>query len=183
MLEFQKGDRAAFDKLMVKFYPRVLNFIYRFVGRREIAEDLTQDVFLKVFNQPQQYQPQAKLQTWLFTIARNVSLNELRKNKFIGFSLNQTAPTQEGELQTQISDPHAVNPSHAILQQEKVSLIKQAIAQLPENQRTAVILRRYEDFSYEEIAKTLNVSVKAVKSLLSRAKENLKKQLKDFIKY
>ncbi len=179
MLDFQKGNKASFEKLMSKYYKPLLNFIYRFVGNADTAEDLTQDVFIKVYNSVATYRPAAKFRTWLYQIARNASLNELRRNKWQTVSLDETFDTEDGETTRQIADPKAENPSQEMTQHETAELIKDAIASLPENQKTAVLLRRYEDMSYEEIAKTMNCSLEAVKSLLSRAKENLKEKLKN----
>lgn len=177
MLEFQKGDKASFEKLMAKYYPRILNFIYRFVGNREMAEDLTQEVFIRVYHSAASYQPQSKFQTWVYTIAKNISLNELRRHKGKFVSLDEPQTGEEEGLPRQLEDTKTLDPSQEILQQEKLGMIKAAIQSLPENQRMAVILRRYDDFSYEEIAYTMNLSLEAVKSLLNRAKENLKNKL------
>ena len=176
MLELKKGDRDAFEILMRKYYPRILNFVYRFLGNRQRAEDLTQDVFMKVYKSARRYRPRSKFQTWLYTIAKNSCLNELRRNRGQMISLDEPIMSHERVLKKEISDPHA-DPAGELLQKEKKALIQTAIKGLPENQRIAVILRRYESFSYAEIAATLNVTDKAVKSLLSRAKVNLKNKL------
>jgi len=181
MLDFQKGNRASFENLMHKHYKRILNFIYRFTGIRETAEDLTQEVFIKVYNSGPTYRPKAKFQTWIFTIAKNISLNELRRFKNKPVSLDGTWETEDGEMAPQVEDTRAPSPDQEIIQDEKAVIVKAAIDALPENQRMAVILRRYEDLSYEEIAKTMGCSVKAVKSLLNRAKENLRNKLAGFI--
>ncbi len=177
MLEFQGGAKASFEALMRKYYPRLLNFIHRFVGQRAIAEDLTQEVFMKVYQAVSAYRPESKFQTWIYTIAKNISLNELRRNKKSTVSLDEPLSSQDGELKREVEDPSGVRPDEELLRQETVRAVRQAIHALPENQRMAVILRRYEQFSYEEIAQTMRISVKAVKSLLSRAKENLKNKL------
>lgn len=183
MLEFQKGDKASFETLMHKYYGRVLNFVYRFTGRKDVAEDLTQDVFMKVYLNAHTYKPQAKFQTWLFTIARNISLNEIRKASHKTLSLDNTFEDDEGSpLEHQVQDEQAVHPVKKMLEEERAALVLQAIQELPENQRTAVLLRRYEDLSYEEIAKTMRCSVEAVKSLLNRAKESLKVSLAKLIR-
>jgi len=177
MLEFQAGRKDSFETLLRKYYPRLLNFIYRFVGNREAAEDLTQEVFIKVYQGASGYQPHAQFKTWLYTIARNISLNALRKNKNSGFSLDEDIDCEGDSLKRQLPDTRNLNPKEELVQKETARVVQEAIQALPENQRLAVILRRYEEFSYEEIAKTMNVSVEAVKSILNRAKENLKKSL------
>lgn len=174
MLEFQKGNKASFEKLMERHYKHVLNIIYRFVGKREIAEDLTQEVFIRVYKNGSGYRATAKFQTWLYQIAKNISLNELRSRRAKDISLEETA----GEF----PDEAGLSPSEEALKGETVKVVRSAINGLPESQRLAVILRRYENLSYEDIAKTLNCSIKAVKSLLSRAKENLKEKLSYVLK-
>ncbi len=182
MLEFQKGNKSSFEKLMERNYKRVFNLIYRFVASREIAEDLTQEVFIKVYRCASSYRPQAKFQTWLYQIAKNISLNELRRHTKKDVSLDETFETEDGQLKREIADTNALTPSQEIIQQETVEEIQAAIQSLPENQRMAVILRRYENLSYEDIAKTMNCSLEAVKSLLNRAKESLKEKLSRFVK-
>lgn len=182
MLEFQKGNKASFETLIRKYFPRLLNFIYRYVSSREAAEDITQEVFIRVYKSGYGYKPQSKFQTWIFTIARNLSLNELRRNKQRTVSLDATLSSDEGELKRQIEDPNSISPGEDMLRGEKAAAVKAAIDDLPENQRVAVLLRRYELFSYEEIGRTMNISPKAVKSLLSRAKESLKDRLAGWAK-
>ncbi|MCK5083475.1 MAG: sigma-70 family RNA polymerase sigma factor, partial [Candidatus Omnitrophica bacterium] len=98
MLEFQSGNKASFETLMRKYFPRLINFIYRYVSDREAAEDLAQEVFIRIYKSGSSYSPQSKLQTWIFTIARNLSLNELRRNKHRTVSLDATFSSGDGEL-------------------------------------------------------------------------------------
>lgn len=182
MLEFQKGHKASLEELMHKYYPRLLNFIYRLIGNREAAEDITQEVFVRVYKSAACYRPQAKFQTWVFTIARNLSLNELRRGKKTAVSLEEPFLSGDGEVKRQVADPQGENPDQELLREEKTAAVKAAIHDLPENQRTAVLLRRYEEFSYEEIAQAMQISVQAVKSLLSRAKNNLRDSLAKWVK-
>ena len=181
MLAFQNGSRSAFETLMENYYSRVLNFIYRFVANKEIAEELTQEVFLRVFKFGPRYKPKSKFQTWLYTIAKNLCLNELRKNKDHITSLDEPASIGNEALQKQIDNPGSSGADVELIRKEKAMAIRQAINDLPDNQRLAVILRRYDSFSYAEIAETLGVSDKAVKSLLSRAKVNLRRRLSGLV--
>lgn len=181
MLEFIQGNKASFEALMRKYFPRLLNFIYRYVGNRQIAEDLTQEVFIKVHNAASKYSPQSKFQTWIFTIAKNMSLNELRRLKRPMISIDESIDLGTDHVQRQFSDETTEAPDKNILEDEKVQAIRTAINDLPKNQRMAVVLRRYENMSYEEIALTMNTSEKAVKSLLNRSKENLKIRLQKFV--
>ncbi|MBI5149469.1 MAG: sigma-70 family RNA polymerase sigma factor [Candidatus Omnitrophica bacterium] len=177
MLDFQGGDKASFEALMRKYYPRLLNFIYRFTGSAELAEDLTQEVFLKVYSASTAYRPKSKFQTWVYTIAKNISLNELRRHKKTPLSLDEPFLSEDGPVQRQLEDTQTPRADEQMLRDETSAAVRAAINSLPENQRVAVILRRYEQFSYEEIGQTMQMSVKAVKSLLSRGKENLKNKL------
>ncbi len=181
-LEFQKGEARAFDTLMHKYYKRVLNFLYRYCADAALAEDLTQEVFLKVYENASRYTPQSKLQTWIYTIAHNLVLNELRTRKRKMVSIEATFESDDSTLKRQFEDPNTPSPAQGILDEEKQDIIRKAILSLPENQRTAVLLRRFEDMSYEEIAQAMQTSVQAVKSLLNRAKENLREKLADFVK-
>jgi RNA polymerase sigma-70 factor (ECF subfamily) len=181
MLEFQGGHQPSFETLMRKYFSRLLNFIYRYVGDRETAEDLTQEVFICVYKSGPRYQPQSKFQTWVFTIARNLSLNELRRHKHHIVSLDENVFSETERLKCQARDAHGTSLDQELLKEERKSAIRAAINDLPESQRVAVLLRRYEQFSYEEIARTMSISVKAVKSLLNRAKGNLKDRLSKWV--
>lgn len=177
MLEFQKGNKASFEALMRKYYGRVLNFVYRFVNNRDMAEDITQDVFVKIYKSASGYKPKAKFQTWVFTIAKNTAFNEYRHLNRQGYSLDESFSDGSESYQSVLIDEQAEKPDERLKKAETVKIIREALQALPEQQRAAVILRRYQNFSYEEIAQTMGTSVKAVKSLLNRAKENLKNML------
>ncbi len=181
MMAFKEGDNPSFEKLMVKYFPRVLNFVYRYTNNRAISEEIAQEVFIKVYQNRAKYEPRAKFQTWVFTIARNVSLNELRRKKPT-FSIDTPVITSQGSINRQFEDEKAVMADQQMLKEERASYVREAISSLPENQRVATILLRYEGLSYAEIAKTMNTTEKAVKSLLSRAKESLKEKLAKFVK-
>ncbi len=176
MIEFSKGDKSAFEHLMKKYFSRVMNFIYRFTNNRDIAEELTQEVFIKVYNSGKNYVPKAKFRTWLYTIARNISLNEIRRNNNSSLSLD-TSIYKDFNGYTYITNDNAEPADHNLSREEISDVIRTAISLLPKNQRIAVILRRYDNFSYEEIASTMGMSVSAVKSLLSRAREKLRNTL------
>ena len=180
MLAVKKGDRNAFDDLMRKYYPRILNFAYRFIGNRQLAEDLAQDVFMKVYRSAARYQPYSKFQTWLYTIAKNTCLNELRSHRSPVISLDEGPHADDSELRKELPNPVA-DPATDLLEKEREAQVRAAIDDLSEKQKMAVLLKRYEGFTYAEIAATLDVTEKAVKSLLSRAKVNLKNKLVNVI--
>jgi len=182
MIEFQKGDARSFEKLMRKYYPRVLNFIYRYGLNRHAAEDLTQEIFLKIHQMGPGYRPKSKFQTLLYTIVRNSALNAIRNERKYAVSLDEGIGSEEGDTYQQTMDDGKPSALEAMVEQEKSDKIQAIINELPENQRSAVFLKRYENMSYEEIAQSLNCSVKAVKSLLNRAKETLKIKMAGILK-
>lgn len=178
MLRFKQGDQAAFESLLTKYFPRVLNFIVRFVNVHEEAEDLTQEVFIKVYKGAWEYSPKAQFKTWLYTVARNLALNEIRRRSRIAGSLDAPVDyNDEGKTTREVADENAVRPDAGVTEEERATLVREALQALPANQREAIILLRYEDFTYEEIARTMGLSLQAVKSLLNRAKENLRVRL------
>lgn len=183
MRQVQRGDREAFALLMERYQRPVIAFIYRTVGDLSDAEDLAQQVFLQVFKAAPRYQPAGKFTTWLFTIARNLCLNELRRR-----ARHPTEPleTTPGGLVTasggpQLADSHTVGPADQLLRQELEARVEEAIHALPENQRTALLLCREQDFSYDDIARVLGCSLTATKSLIHRARETLKRRLKPYL--
>lgn len=182
MLKFKQGDKLAFDELLDKYHRPVINNIYRMIQDRHEADDLAQEVFIRVYNSSKNYQPTAKFSTWIYKITMNLCLNELRRRKKKVFSLDENIPTQEGQVKIEIAEKDKDLPPEELAKRELQDIVRRAIESLPENQRMAVILRRYEDLSYEDIAKTMNCSVSAVKSLLNRAKEMLKEKLVSYIK-
>lgn len=174
MLDAQKGNTASFEALLRKYFSRIFNFAYRYLNSRESAEDIAQETFIRVHCSLARYSPQSKFQTWVYVIARNLCLNELRKNKHKAYSLDGMLETQDGDIPTQFADHNAPDPSNELVSKETLAKLLEVIESLPENQRTAVLLQRFEGLSYEEIAKVLDCSLQAVKSLLNRAKESLK---------
>ncbi len=172
MLDFKSGNHAAFEALLRKYFPRILNYVYRFMRERAAAEDLAQEVFMRVYDRASSYTARAKFKTWLYTIAHNVAINELRKRGRESLSL--FAQDDEGTVGAiQMADDRAEAPGVGMERDERRDMVKGAINALPDRQREAVILRRYEELSYEEIAKAMGTTVKAVKSLLNRAMEGL----------
>ena len=181
MLRVRRGDRQAFRELVERHQRAVIQTIHRAIGDAWEAEDLSQRVFVQVWRSAARYQPTAKFTTWLFTIVHNTILNEYRRRSRRGAeSLDALAqPEDENESPgTQFADAQSPDPARAVAERELQARIGAAIRQLPDSQRTAVVLCRFEGQSYEEIAKVLGCSVPAVKSLLHRARETLKEQLR-----
>ena len=186
MLQVQKGDMAAFEQLVEKYQRPVVNLLHRTLGDATEAEDLAQNVFVQVFKSAPRYRVTARFSTWLFTIARNLCLNEIRRrSRHPAQSLDQPVEGDEGESdgswKPAWSDPQARRPGDSILQDELEQKIEEALGQLPEAQRTALLLCRQEELSYEEIAEILGCSLSATKSLIHRAREVLRARLKPYL--
>jgi RNA polymerase sigma-70 factor (ECF subfamily) len=182
MLRVKRGDRAAFAELVEKYNQPVLNFIYRSLRDETEAEDLAQNVFLQVYKSRSRYQRTAKFSTWLFTIARNLCLNELRRrSRHHAESIEETQTENEDQPQRQYEDKSQMAPPEKLLHGELAQKIEEALAELPENQRSAILLCRQDELSYDEIAEVLDCSLSATKSLIHRGRETLKEKLKRYL--
>jgi RNA polymerase sigma-70 factor (ECF subfamily) len=182
MLRVKRGDRAAFAELVEKYKQPVMNFVYRSLRDETEAEDLAQNVFLQVYKSRSRYRRTAKFSTWLFTIARNLCLNEFRRrSRHPAESIEETHTENEDQPQRQYEDKSQMAPPEKLLHRELAQKIEEALAELPENQRSAILLCRQEEFSYEEIAEVLDCSLSATKSLIHRGRETLKEKLKRYL--
>jgi len=177
MLAFQGGDERAFQELIERNHSRVIGLAYRFVGSRPEAEDLAQEVFLRIFRARRTYRPTAKFSTWMFRIAANVSLNALRDRARRRDDISIGRLSGEDQESFTVPDPGAPAPDHRMGRSELEQKVREAIGELPEKEQIAVVLNKYEGLSYADIARTLGCSTMAVKSLLARARENLKERL------
>ncbi len=180
MTRVRDGDTDAFRILIERHQRAVINTIHRGIGDAWEAEDLAQRVFLQVYRSAKRYKPTAKFTTWLFTITRNTILNEhRRRSRHAAESLEALQNPSHGEGGGwEAPDATTPDPSHEVIERELQDKIMEVVQQLPEAQRTAVILCRYEGLSYEEIAAVLGCSVSATKSLLHRARLTLKEKLR-----
>jgi RNA polymerase sigma-70 factor (ECF subfamily) len=183
MLCVRTGDLAAFEALVNKYKQPVMNLIYRTIQDATEAEDIAQNVFIQVYKSADRYEVSAKFSTWLYTIARNLCLNELRRrSRHRADSLEATRPEDEDEPVRQFEDKKTFSAPQAVLQGELEDKIQQALSELPENQRTAILLFREQEMSYDEIAKILGCSLSATKSLIHRGRETLKQRLKPYLR-
>jgi RNA polymerase sigma-70 factor (ECF subfamily) len=183
MLRVKRGDQAAFTELVEKYQQPVMNLVARTLRDETEAEDVAQNVFLQVHKAAHRYQVTAKFTTWLFTIARNLCLNEIRRrSRHPADSLDETASEDDEQPRRQAVDVKTFAPPESLLQSELEDKIEEAVAALPENQRTAILLCRGDEHSYEEIAEILGVSVSATKSLIHRGRETLKELLKPYLR-
>lgn len=172
------GETDAFEALVERHQRLVVGTVARMLGNNSDVEDIAQQVFVRVWKSAKRYVPRAKFTTWLLKITRNLVFNELRRR-----SRHARVPLQleQEEEQRPVKDEHAMAPDASLLEQELQRAIEAAIAQLPETQRMAVVLRRYDDLSYEQIADVLDQSVPAVKSLLFRARTELRSHLSRYL--
>jgi RNA polymerase sigma-70 factor (ECF subfamily) len=183
MLRVQRGDRDAFTELVRKYQQPIFNFILRTLRDETEAEDLAQATFVQVWKSARRYQASAKFSTWIYTIARNLCLNEIRRRaRHPAESLDGSAHTGAEDIAPQIEDRAAPHPPGALLQGELEMKLAEALGDLPENQRTAILLCQRDELSYEEIARVLGCSLAATKSLIFRGRETLKLRLKAYLK-
>ena len=180
MLRSGQGDLAAFHILVERHQHAVIGTAAKMLGNPSEAEDIAQMVFLRAWKSAPRYQPDAKFTTWLMTITRNLVFNEGRRKKRARLEPLEL-PGESGQSIRLISDASQVPADKQAVQNEVQSAIDSAIAALPEKPRMALILRRYENMPYEDIAKVLKVSVPSVKSLLFRARVQLKDQLAEYL--
>jgi RNA polymerase sigma-70 factor (ECF subfamily) len=176
MLDVKAGDEASFDLLLQKYRTPLVNFLYRMVRDSATAEDLAQEVFLRVYRARQKYSPSAKFTTWMFRIATNLALNSVRDNRHRRMQMSLDAPADEDETPIQVPTREMRIDEH-LAERDRAQFIHKAITALPEKQRLAVLLHKYEEMDYGEIAKILECSESALKSLLFRAYETLRVQL------
>lgn len=183
MLQVRDGDRTAFETLVEKYKQPVVNLVARTIGDFTEAEDIAQHVFVQVYKSAHRYEVTAKFSTWLFTIARNLSLNEIRRrSRHRADSLDETFADDDVNPMRQAPDLQTTGPTEHLLRDELEAKVEEAIADLPEKQRTALLMCRHEEFSYEEIARVVGCSLSATKSLIHRARETLKERLKPYLR-
>jgi RNA polymerase sigma-70 factor (ECF subfamily) len=180
MLRVRGGDAGSFEELLRRYRTPLVNYFNRLLRDPALAEDLAQEVFLRVYQARERYQPEAQFSTWLYRIATNLAINTVRDRRDVAPRNNSQNPNEEPAT-ARIVDPRPSAEQHLIAS-GRDGLIRQALEALPENQRMAVILHKYQEVDYRHIAKTLGVSVSAVKSLLFRAYETLRVRLEPYLK-
>jgi RNA polymerase sigma-70 factor, ECF subfamily len=184
MLAYQAGDEAAFDRIVGAYSGQLYSLFTRFLGAAPEREDLVQDVFLRVIRARERYQPTARFSTWLYRIAFNIAVNRTQRGADEA-SLDAPATDSRGGAARETADTRGDEPSEALARGDVVSAVRAAIAALPEAQRMALVLAKYEELPYAEIAIVLRIvlrsSEKAIKSMVHRARENLREQLAPFL--
>ena len=175
MLRVKEGDGASFGTLLEKHRSSVVHFLFRMVQNHAVAEELAQEVFLRVYRSRGTYEPTAKFTTWLFRIATHLALNALRDGK--NERLQERLDDDTSELPVRQVSDRRPSVEQSMLYQAKMEEIRRAITALPDKQRAAVLMHKYEEMEYSQIAKVLSCSESAVKSLLFRAYETLRARL------
>jgi RNA polymerase sigma-70 factor, ECF subfamily len=181
MLDVKAGDEQSFALLLHRYRTPLVNFLYRMVRNREQAEDLAQEVFIRVYRARAEYVPSAKFTTWLFRIATNLALNSIRDTRHQRMEVSLDAPvtvdSEEGDERPLDVAEKNPNIEEHLVQEAQREMIRHAIDKLPEKQRAAVLLHKYQELDYGEISKILSCSESALKSLLFRAYETLRVEL------
>ena len=184
MLEVRADSADAFEELMKRYQNRLVSLMTHLVGRRDMAEDLAQDVFLRIYRARKRYVPGSKFSTWLYTIANNVASNALRglaRRKEINLVGSPSGEMSNQPLEAAAVEASGLMPTRQLDKAELHEVVKLAIATLNERQRMAVLLNKFEHLSYEEIAEVMQLSPSAIKSLLSRARSNLREILDPYL--
>ncbi len=182
MLRVKAGDDAAFEYLVQKYRRPMVSYMYRMCHNAAAAEDLAQEVFLRVYRSRGNYEPSAKFTTWLYRIATNLAVNHARDSRHERpeNTVSVDEPDQETGLALDLPDG-SLTAEEALLRRERMAAIRQRVESLPVRQRTAVIMHKYQQMDYHQIAEVLKLSESATKSLLFRAYETLRVQLKEFL--
>lgn len=182
MLRFRDGDESAFEQLVDNNVRKVHALVYRFLGSPTEVEDITQEVFLRLYKTAPRYVPSAKFSTYLYRIVANLCFNALRSKRKTRFRQIHGADGDDEAFYSNVPDTSGPLPDGSLKARELQTKISEAINKLPESQKLAILLNKYEDKSYDEIAEILECSTMAVKSLLSRARENLRQSLENYLR-
>lgn len=182
MLSFAKGDERAFKELFAKHQKNIINFCFRFCSDREVAEELAQEVFVRAYQAASRYRPEARFSTWLYRIAVNICLNESRKRKYRVHIESIDQPIQNGhsEIMREVEDPESSSAQDLLEAREREILIGQAMTALSEKQRAALLLRGFNEFSYQEIGRQMSISESKVKSLIYKGRQRMQELLKNY---
>jgi RNA polymerase sigma-70 factor (ECF subfamily) len=182
MLRVRAGDDAAFDHLVEKFRRPIISFMYRMAHNQAVAEELAQEVFLRIYRSRATYAADAKFTTWMYRIATNLAVNHARDSKAerAEATVSIDESDEETGLTIDVADPH-MSAEQALLRRERLAAIRRHVEALPERQRVAVFMHKYQGMDYRQIAEVLKLSESATKSLLFRAYETLRERLKEFI--
>jgi len=182
MLRVAEGDEAAFNFLAGKYHRPMIHFLYRMVGNQAVAEELAQEVFLRVYRARTSYRAEARFTTWLYRIATNLAVNHARdtRHERAAQTVYLDAPDEESGATPDLADDEPTAEQH-MLREERMAAIRSHVMALPERQRMAVLMHKYQGMDYRQIGDVLKLSESATKSLLFRAYQTLREKLKDFV--
>ena len=182
MLRVAAGDEAGFNYLVQKYHRAMINFLYRMVHNQSVAEELAQEVFLRVYRSRESYRAEAKFTTWLYRIATNLAVNHARdtKHERSAQSVYLDVPDEETGTTPEVADDRP-SVEQSLLKDERMAAIRKHVMALPERQRTAVLMHKYQGLDYRQIGEVLKLSESATKSLLFRAYQTLREKLKEFV--
>ncbi|OHB81644.1 MAG: RNA polymerase subunit sigma-70 [Planctomycetes bacterium RBG_16_64_12] len=186
MLEVRDDSAAAFEELMLRYQGRLLTVLEHLVHSRDQAEDLAQEVFLRVYRARKSYVPGAKFSTWLFTIANNVASNALRarsRRREVNLEVRESGPMGANPLEAMVQASSGQIPARQLDKAEMRDIVRMALEALNDRQRIAVLLSKFEGMSYADIAVTMELTPQAIKSLLSRARGNLREVLEPYLEH
>jgi len=184
MLQVREDDAEAFEELMLRYQGRLVTVLEHLVGSRDQAEDLAQEVFLRVYRARKRYVPGAKFSTWLYTIANNVASNALRtrsRRREVNLGPQGSGPMGTKPLETMVQASSGQLPTRQLDKAEVRDMVRMALQSLNDRQRLAVLLSKFEGMSYADIAESMHISPQAIKSLLSRARVNLRDVLEPYL--
>ncbi len=182
MLELRAGNMAAFDFLIQKYRKPIIHFMFRMVHNQAVAEELAQEVFLRVYRSRETYRAEARFSTWLYRIATNLGVNQARDTKQERSASTIYLDETDSETGTTPDLADATpGAESAMLRRERMNAIREVVLELPERQRMAVLMHKYEEMDYKQIGDVLKLSESATKSLLFRAYQTLREKLKDFV--
>lgn len=184
MLRAKEGDDVAFSKLVSTYQDRLVNIFFHLVQNQEVAEDLAQEVFLRIYRARRGYVPTARFSTWLFRIANNLASNSRRdkgRRKEVTLAGTESGPLGPRPQEQLATEKSALMPARQLDKREMQGVVQKALETLNDRQRMAVLLHKYEDMSYEDIGDAMEMTTTAVKSLLSRARDNLRIALEPYM--
>jgi RNA polymerase sigma-70 factor (ECF subfamily) len=182
MLAVAAGDEAGYNYLVGKYHRQIIHFLYWMVHNEAVAEELAQEVFLRVYRSRESYRAEAKFSTWLYRIATNLAVNHARDTKYerTAQTLELDAPDSESGSTPEVADDDP-NVEQRLMREERMAAIRAQVAALPERQRMAVLMHKYQEMDYRQIGEVLKLSESATKSLLFRAYQTLRESLKEFV--
>src|SRR3989338_6083615 len=180
----EQGERSAFDNIFNKYKTLIINLSYRFVKDQGTAEEIAQDVFIKIYEKKVKFDPKSKFSTWLYRVTINASLDSLRHRKKGAYSLNEEIKSEEGDKRTHLetlADPNASSPVKNVEQNEMKLIVQRAIDRLPDPLRAVLLLFQFQELPYREIARILGISEKAVERRICHAREALRGKLSKYL--